>query len=322
MSLIFLVLQQSPSHTYAAAIMRSRYAFLLFVLFGCTVKEEPVLPVRAVAFKKFVARQRLVDLPIHFDLDEITDSLTQPMIADVTDTLFMPKSISGGRIWGLYRDTTRFYMFVTFATAAGYVPEIRVFDKAGNKIQDEEIFIAGCGSDCGYTCNSISGIYKDVETNDVRFYARDSVFSYTCDSAGNETPGTREHYINYKSGTVDKDGHIYLRTGSVNLVTTEHLPDTLTWGESTGTFKGVVDGKAIVFEHKDFVIYRLTVDGKQWVGSLNTERGYRKDRDATVFVLDHDQPESQQKYFVWLSNGSFHMLDSNRKILPGELENE
>ena len=187
-------------------------------LFGCSNSDKPALSTKELAFKKFVSRRKLLDLPIHFDLDAISDEQTQPMIVDDLDTLFIPTDFAAGRIWGIYKDTSKYYAFVTLGAAAVYIPQIQIFDKHGNKIQETELLVDGCGADCGYFCNAIAKVYKDDPNSDIKFYARDSVFSYTCDSLAKETPGTREHYIKFKSGSINKSGHITVKTGSLNLL--------------------------------------------------------------------------------------------------------
>ncbi|MEI6280931.1 MAG: hypothetical protein WCP17_02955 [bacterium] len=89
----------------------------------------------------------------------------------------------------------------------------------------------------------------------------------------------------------------------------------------TEKFTGDINGKAVIFEQADYVNYRLTIDGVVKEGDLNTERGFRNDENATVYVLDWKKPETEQKYYVRLSNDSTHiqLLDSNRNIIPGEL---
>lgn len=56
-------------------------------------------------------------------------------------------------------------------------------------------------------------------------------------------------------------------------------------------------------------------------GSLNTERGFEDDPDATVYILNYDQPESNQRYFVRLTNhpNKIFMLDLNKKIIKSNL---
>jgi hypothetical protein len=76
---------------------------------------------------------------------------------------------------------------------------------------------------------------------------------------------------------------------------------------------GRVNNTSIIFEHTNYVQYRLTRDGKVITGELNTERGFRQDKDATVYVLDSDMLKGAQQYFVRYSDGRIIMLDSERK---------
>jgi hypothetical protein len=187
-------------------------------IFSCSEPDKIIDLTKEQAFKKFVARQRLVDLPIHFDIDQITDTLTQPAIVDPLDSLFIPTDYAMNRIYGIYKDTNSFFIFITFGTADDYIPNIEIFNKHGDKIQEEDVFVDGCGADCGYYCNAISNIYKDNSTSEIKFYARDSVRYYECDSTGNEVPGTLVHYVKFKSGIVDNSGQITIKTGSTNLL--------------------------------------------------------------------------------------------------------
>lgn len=83
------------------------------------------------------------------------------------------------------------------------------------------------------------------------------------------------------------------------------------------SFKGTLNGAAVIFEHKDFTAFRLTEKGKVSTGALNTERGFGKDEDATLYVLNPDKPQKDQKYFVRLTDGRIFMLDEQRKIIEG-----
>jgi hypothetical protein len=84
----------------------------------------------------------------------------------------------------------------------------------------------------------------------------------------------------------------------------------------TETFAGTIGGKLVIFEHKDYVRYKLTTDGVITEGALNTERGFESDIDATVYVLDWDSPESERSYFVRLTGDDTHLwrLDSQRVL--------
>lgn len=91
--------------------------------------------------------------------------------------------------------------------------------------------------------------------------------------------------------------------------------------EPSERFVGNINGAEIMFEQKDYTAYRMTIDGKVSHGLLNTERGYDDDIDATLYILNWKEPESQQMYVVRLTSDYMHlqMLDSNRKIIPGAM---
>jgi hypothetical protein len=107
------------------------------------------------------------------------------------------------------------------------------------------------------------------------------------------------------------------------------VPETFQWaivepdfpGEAdvTERYRGVTDEGSVVFEHMNYTSYRLTRNGQVEEGALNTERGYGDDVDATVYVLNWQQPESEWIQFVRLTNepGVLYFLDTNRDIVPG-----
>ncbi len=102
-------------------------------------------------------------------------------------------------------------------------------------------------------------------------------------------------------------------------VATRTIPPEITMlGEPTERFVGTIDDVLTVFEHKDFTSYTLIEAGVSVSGELNTERGYKDDIDATVFVLDWQKPEAEQKYFVrFTSSTTIQKLDANRELLTG-----
>jgi hypothetical protein len=193
---------------------------LIFLLsiFSCTDPDKTISTAKDIALKKFIARQRLVNLPIHFDLDHLPDSLTQPMIVDASDSLFISPDLASGRIYGLYKDTSNFFLFINFGAASVYIPEILVLDKKGNQIHNEQLLICAGGADCGYYYSSISNIYRNTTRPEIKFNVRDSMYLYTCDSLGKETPGTLEHYVQFLNGTIDISGNVSVITGSINYV--------------------------------------------------------------------------------------------------------
>ena len=97
----------------------------------------------------------------------------------------------------------------------------------------------------------------------------------------------------------------------------EAAADTGEWKHPTESFEGEVDDTRIIFMHRNFTAYRLSHGGMVTTGNLNTERGFDDDRDATVYVLDYDKPETNQKRFVRGTTGEFFMLDSSQKRVTG-----
>jgi hypothetical protein len=95
-------------------------------------------------------------------------------------------------------------------------------------------------------------------------------------------------------------------------------------GESNFTerYSAQVDRVKVVFEHMNFTSYRLVTNGLVREGELNTERGYKDDLDATVFVLNWQQPEGQQMRYVKLTNepNKLYVLDgAGERIMGGAL---
>lgn len=86
--------------------------------------------------------------------------------------------------------------------------------------------------------------------------------------------------------------------------TCDHNMDDIAYEKFDGVvYSGVIDGKQTSLE----IIgagdgYRMTTDGQVVLGELNTERGFNGDEsNASTYILNWQQPESQQKKFVKLS---------------------
>lgn len=92
-------------------------------------------------------------------------------------------------------------------------------------------------------------------------------------------------------------------------------------GESNFTerYSAQVDRVKVVFEHMNFTSYRLVTNGLVREGELNTERGYKDDNDATVFVLNWQKPAGEQIRYVRLTNESdrLYLLDSAGERITG-----
>lgn len=87
----------------------------------------------------------------------------------------------------------------------------------------------------------------------------------------------------------------------------------------TERYAARVDRVDVVFEHKNYVAYRLRTNGLVREGELNTERGFGDDPDATVYVLNWKKSEGEQMYYVRLTSDPAHLyvLDGNREIIKG-----
>lgn len=94
---------------------------------------------------------------------------------------------------------------ITLGAADCYLPVLTTYKLTGQIIDKQTIAIGYCGSDCGYSCEEFMKI-----TNDFKIYTSDTISTYTCDSLGNETPGTYEYYVIFKEGKLLTNGQIQL----------------------------------------------------------------------------------------------------------------
>ncbi len=101
---------------------------------------------------------------------------------------------------------------ITLGPADCFFPILKTFDKNGNKIDERDIHIGGCGADCGFSCEEFMTLREDYT-----LYTSDTISYYKCDTAGNEIPGTKEHYVVYKKGRL-------LPTGKIELTDESKLP--------------------------------------------------------------------------------------------------
>jgi hypothetical protein len=92
---------------------------------------------------------------------------------------------------------------------------------------------------------------------------------------------------------------------------TEKNVDDKNW-KPDEKFAGTVNGDSIVFGQRSYTEYRLWQNGKVTKGVLNTERGFEKDGDATVYV---PEPENEDAgfYLVRMTSGEVIMLDKERR---------
>jgi hypothetical protein len=91
------------------------------------------------------------------------------------------------------------------------------------------------------------------------------------------------------------------------------------WMTVTERYRARVDRVNVVFEQVDYTRFRLQTNGLVRTGELNTERGFKDDAVATVYVLNWQKPEGERMYYVRLTTDPTHLfvLDSERKIIQG-----
>lgn len=100
----------------------------------------------------------------------------------------------------------------------------------------------------------------------------------------------------------------------------EHNTDNTVYDKFDGVvYRGVIDAKPVTLE----IIgqgdrYRMTVDGLVTLGELNTERGFEQDENASLFILNWQQPEAEQIKFVKLSKDHSVLV---RVDANGQLDN-
>ena len=73
-----------------------------------------------------------------------------------------------------------------------------------------------------------------------------------------------------------------------------------------------LNSHTVTYEKKD--VYMVRNDTLKVTGSYNTERGYKKDKNATIFILDDDKPGSEKR-FLKLNDNTLLMLGSDGEII-------
>ncbi len=164
------------------------------------------------AFDSFMVHFHPAELPI-----AIKGCNIDPKTFELLPIAGFPKFVS---------DSDNEYAYCSFKTNGDYIgiitlgpadcffPILKTFDKNGNKIDERDIHIGGCGADCGFTCEEFMTLRADYT-----LYTSDTISYYKCDTAGNEIPGTREHYVVYRKGRLLPTGKIELSDDAKLLLT-------------------------------------------------------------------------------------------------------
>lgn len=89
----------------------------------------------------------------------------------------------------------------------------------------------------------------------------------------------------------------------------------------TERYVGQIDRVSVIFEHSDYTSYRLSTNDIVREGQLNTERGYKDDSDATVYVLNWRLPEGEQLRYVRLTDipEKLFLLDTEQNVVSSSV---
>ena len=164
-----------------------------------TLPNQPAFPAVNDEFTQYLSNFRKLDLPVNIKACTISTNdfelLEGAMAAKYTDE----SSLAFGQVStnGPYIAT------LTLKPTECYLPVLTTYKLTGELIDKEIIAIGGCGSDCGFSCEEFMTLKKDLT-----FYTSDTISTFTCDSLGNEVPGTYRYFVTYKKGQLLPTGKI------------------------------------------------------------------------------------------------------------------
>lgn len=170
---------------------------------------EDISASRSQQFKLFLKKFRILRLPLEIRSDgnariEVTG--LERLNEQSNDTLFTKTDyFNESYCYGMLPDTTSFYTLIFYYPAAEYYPVVATYSKTGFLISQESLFQGACGSDCGLTSCSMTGIIS----KDFSLHGVDSInYEYECDSTYAPIPNTGEIIVISKNGKIDKKGVI------------------------------------------------------------------------------------------------------------------
>ncbi|MBS1503905.1 MAG: hypothetical protein JST32_17680 [Bacteroidetes bacterium] len=165
-----------------------------------TIKPVNVNP----EFRQFLKKFKFLSLPLTIKtLEIVTDSSKK---LNHRDNVFI-KSDYPDEIYayGMLPDTASNYKIIWLEPAEDEIPVLTIFTKNGKKLNQEELGVGECGSDCGFNCSESITIDKGLA-----IFSRDSIQSTNCDTSGNLIKNTTKRYLRFKTGKILKDGKIAL----------------------------------------------------------------------------------------------------------------
>ena len=158
------------------------------------------------AFRRFRQKFRVLSLPLQLNLTGDFSPESYPALTPATtDSLFVKSPDTPVRCLGMLPDTTNFYGIVWLAPAEVYQVVLSTFTKKGEMINERQLGVGGCGTDCGFMCSETLLIRPDNT-----IYSADSVASSICNEAGEILRGTTKKYVKMITGSVQVNGKIDL----------------------------------------------------------------------------------------------------------------
>jgi len=160
--------------------------------------------------KKFDDSKASVNLPSDNDLKGLPE-----YDGKSTDTLFVKNSNELPVYYGMLPDTSNFYgLIFVLKGVQGSPVVLRIFDKSGKQICEENLFCGECNALINLEWCSSAGIIN----NDLSISVTDTMKTVTLDNNGNVTDSTGEFYMVHKGGKINADGRILMKKeGRKNL---------------------------------------------------------------------------------------------------------
>jgi hypothetical protein len=164
-------------------------------------------------FRKFRNKFKVIDLPFVYRQADFKDGLDFEKLPTIkkesSDTPFVKSDYPDGvKCYGLLRDTSKYFAFISFFPGDSYFPVLTTFDRNGKFIGHTSLIANGCGGDCGLQYCSMSSIIN----KDFSIFCADTVkWEYFCDSLAEPIPNSDIIWVDSKKGHLQSDGSIKMR---------------------------------------------------------------------------------------------------------------
>lgn len=174
------------------------YLFFVCILASCAGMQKQI-PDNSRQFSDFIQRQKILSLPLTIDNYQNRFDGYDAIESD-TLLLHMPMPM-----WylGMLEDTSAYYYVISTHLGDGPVPQLNVFSKNGQLMDQARLMIGEYGPNCGVHVYGYTTISKDL-----KIYTQDSMAYYECDDFGNEYKDSLTIFIHSQKMEVLKDGSV------------------------------------------------------------------------------------------------------------------